>query len=351
MLRTTRQSETVEQDVNFTPMQYIPGGEGGETRVRLSDASIDVGQLHVDQTLSNVSVAYQNAAFIAEQIAPVIPANMKSNKYWVYGMERFRRRMTSREPGDKARESGWSLSTDSYFCQGHSWREWYPWEAPSNADPALDLDIDSTETATDVLLLAQEMDLVDTLTAGLTAVDLSANGGQYQVDNPDCDPVAYFDKQKEVVAKGIGRRPNTIAMGRPALRGLRNNPNLVKRVYGTTAPVDPLITPEMLAEKLDVQEVIVGDAMYDTAVEGEATSLDYIWGNNILLFYKDPQPGRRKVSLAYHFLWNVGNAGRIVEKWYDQDRKRFVIDVSKYRDQKIVAAAAGLLFSNTLQNP
>jgi hypothetical protein len=340
-----------DRDAEFTPMTHIPGGEGGETRVALNDVSTDVGALHIDQALTNVSVAYQNAAFIAEQVAPVIPVNMKSNKYWAYGMERFRRRMTSREPGSAPRESGWSLSTDSYFCQGHAWRGWYPWEAPANADPVLDLDIDETETATDIVLLAQECDLVDTLTNGLVSTDLASVPGNYQVDNPDMDPILYFDKAKEVIAKLIGRKPNGMAMGRPALRGLRSNPNVVRRVYGTTAPTDPLIKPEMLAEKLDLDEVLVGEAMYDTATEGEATSLDYIWGNNILLYYKDPNPGRRKVSLAYHFLWNVGNAGRIVEKWYDQDRKRFVIDVTKYRDQKIVSAGAGLLFTNTLQNP
>jgi len=349
-LKKTREQD-VDRDVAFSPMEYIPGGEAGETRVRMSDATLDVGQLHVDQALTNVSVAYQNAAFVAEEVAPVVPVNMKSNKYWVYGMERFTRRMTSREPGDKPRESGWSLSTDAYFCQGHSWREWYPWEAPSNADPAIDLDIDSTETATDVVLLAQEMDLVDALVAGLTPVDLGTAG--QQVDDPDVDPIAYFDKAKETVAKKIGRQPNTILFGRPAWRGFRNNPNVLKHIYGTTvlAP-DKMITPEMATEKLEIPQIIIAEAMYNTATnESQATSLDYVWGNYILLFYKDPQPGRRKVSLAYHFLWNVGNAGRIVEKWYDQDRKRFVIDVSKYRDQKIVSAGAGTLFENTLQTP
>jgi hypothetical protein len=349
----TREQEATEafDATPFAPMRYIPGGEGGESRVRLSDASIDVGQIHIDEALTNVSVAYTNAQFIAEDVAPVVPVNMKSNKYWVYGLERFRRRMTSREPGTKPRETGWSLSNDSYFCQGHSLRGTYPWEAPSNADPVIDLDIDTTEVTTDAVLLAQEMDLVDAITSTATTTDLSAAGGQYQVDNSDNDPILYFDKQKEVIAKKIGRAPNAMVIGRPAYRGLRSNPNLLRRVYGTTAPVDPLIKPEMLAEKLDLQEVIVGEAMYDTVPEGEASSLDYIWGNYILLFYKDPNPGRRKLTFMYHFIWNVGNAGRIVEKWYDQDAKRYVIDVSKYRDQKVVASGAGLLFSNTLQNP
>ena len=340
----------MERDVEFAPMLYIPGGEGGETRLRLSDASIDVGQLHIDYTLTNVSVAYMNEAFIAESVAPVVPVNLKSNKYWVYGKERFRRKVTSREPGSSPRETGWSLSTDSYFCQGHSLRGWYPWEGPSAADGAIDLDIDTTENTTEQVLLAQEMDLVDTLSGGLTNVDLSNDSGNFQFDNPDVDPIAYLDKKKETIQKAIGKKPNAIAIGQPAFRGLRNNKNVIYRVFGTTAPTNPLITPQMMAEKLDVAEVLVGEAMYDTVNEGQTSSLDYIWGQVMCLFYKEPQPGRRKVSLAYHFLWNVGNAGRIVEKWYDQDRKRWVIDVNKYRDQKIVASGAGLWFTKALAN-
>jgi hypothetical protein len=313
-----------------------------------TQANYDVSQLHVDYALSNVSVAYQNAAFVAERIFPVVPTDRQSNKFFVYGKERFRRRDDQRAPGARPGETGWSVSTQPYYAEGHMIRGWYPWEAPANADPAIDVDIDTTETTTDQVLLAQECNLVDKLKANLTTVDLSASAGAYQVDNTSNDPIAYFDLQKESVAKQIGRQPNTILFGRPAWRAWRNNPNVLKHIYGTTvlAP-STQITAEMASEKLEIPNVIIAEAMYDTVPEGEATSLDYIWGDMILLAYVDPQPGLRKISLGYTFLWNAGVQGRIVEKWYDQDKKRWVIDVSKFYDQNIVASGAGVLYIKT----
>ena len=314
-----------------------------------TQANLDIDQLHIDYALANVSVAYNNAAFVAEQVAPVIPTNHRSNKYFVYGKERFRRRADDHAPGSKPDEIGWSLSSQPYYCEGHALRGWYPWEASTNADPAIDMDIDTTETVTDSVLLAQEMNLRDTLVASLPLTDLSANSGQYQLDNANNDPIAYFDMQKETVAKAIGRQPNAILFGRPAWRGFRNNPNVLKHIYGTTvlAP-DKLITPEMAAEKLEIPEVIIAEAMYDTSAEGEAPSLDYIWGDYVLLFYKSPSPGKRQVNLVATFLWNVGVQGRIVEKWYDQDAKRYVIDCMKFYDQNIQSSGAGVMYHHSV---
>jgi hypothetical protein len=341
--------------LGFTPWRHIPYGAREHTRVALSDANIDVGAMHIDRPLTNVSVAYQNAAFVAERIAPVIPVEVKSDKYWIYGFEKFRRRFTAMEPGTKPREIGWGISTDTYFCQGHKLRGWYPSDSPNNVDAPIDLDIDTTENTTEGVLLAQEMDFLDMLTAGLTAVDLSAaanGGGAFQFDNPDSDPVAFMDKQKETVQKAIGRPPNTLVMGRPAVRGARNNPNLLKHIYGTTlVAASQQFNEAALAEKFGIDNVIFADAMYDTAAEGATANLGYVWGNTCLLCYVEPKPGIRKVSLAYHFLWNVGNAGTLVRKWFDEDKERMNIDVKKYRDQKLIAAGAGVLFTNTLQNP
>jgi hypothetical protein len=123
---------------------------------------------------------------------------------------------------------------------------------------------------------------------------------------------------------------------------------VLKHIYGTTvlAP-DKQITAEMASEKLEIPTVLVAEAMYDTIPEGEAHSLDYIWGDLVLLFYRDPGAGRRKLNLATTFLFNAGVAGRIVEKWYDPDQKRYNIDVQKFYAQVLTASGAGILYTKT----
>jgi hypothetical protein len=332
---------------------------GGFERLAASEnfSNLDISALHVNQALTNLSIAFTNAEFLAETVAPVIPSDKPSNDYFQYGMERFRRRDTNRAPGARPEETGWSIAPHPFVCRGHSIRGWYPWEAPAAADPAIDLDVDTTEIATDQVLLDQECLLVDALKAALTPTDLSQTP-QYQFDNPDCDPMAFIDLRKETIAKQIGRVPKSLLLGRPAYRAVRSNPNVIKRVFGTTAPTNPLITPQMLAEKFELNEVLVAEAMYDTAAEGQSPALDYIWGDLALLFWRDPGAGRRKVNLVSTFLWDIALPAApgddaekltnwIVEKWYDKNLKRMNIDCTKYYVQQIIAAGAGILFENT----
>ena len=69
--------------------------------------------VHVDQALTDVSVMYSNADFVAEEVMPVIPVDFKTNKYHVYGQENFRGDDDQVEAGAEADESNWSLSPDS----------------------------------------------------------------------------------------------------------------------------------------------------------------------------------------------------------------------------------------------
>jgi hypothetical protein len=324
-----------------------------------SFANFDISQLHVNYALTNMSIAYSNAQFMAEWVAPVVPSDKASNDYYVYGFERFMHRDVHRAPGARPAETGWTVAPFPFKCDGRSVRGWYPWEAPSAADPAIDLDVDTTEVATDQVLLDQEINLVEELKANLTTIDLSANSGANQLDNANADPVLYFDLQKETIAKAIGRRPNSMVFGRPGWRAFRNNPLVLKHIFGTNVVgTGQQITTEMAKALLEVDDIQIAEAMYNTAVEGATPTLDYIWGDNVLLYYRDPGAGRRKLNLATTFLWDIALPaqtgeqaeklnGWIVEKWYDRNKKRMNIDVTKYFDQVLTASGAGLLYKNT----
>jgi hypothetical protein len=325
-----------------------------------SFANFDISQLHVNYALTNMSIAYTNAQFLAEWVAPVVPSDKASNDYYVYGLERFLHRDTHRAPGATPGETGWSVAPYPFKCDGRSVRGWYPWEAPSAADPAIDLDVDTTEVATEQVLLDQEINLVEQLKADVTPVDLSGSSGAYQFDNSSSDPVLYIEQEKSTIQKAVGRRPNAILFGRPAWTGFRNNPNVLKHIFGTSVVgTGQQITTDMAKALLEVDEVQIADSMYNTAVEGATPALDFIWGDCTLLFYRDPGAGRRKLNLATTFLWDIALPaqqgeqaeklnGWIVEKWYDRNKKRMNIDVNKYFDQVMTAAGAGILFTKTV---
>ena len=48
-----------------------------------------LAQIHIDQALTNLSVMYRNAAYVGDQVLPILPVNKRSNKYFIYRKEDF----------------------------------------------------------------------------------------------------------------------------------------------------------------------------------------------------------------------------------------------------------------------
>jgi len=327
--------------------------------------AVDLSKLHIDSALTSLSVAYTNAEFVASRVCPEVPVQKKSNKYFVYGKDRFRPKEDLRAPGSEPNDIVWDLSSDTYFCDGHALRASLPDEWAENEDVPIDVELDAVTNATESIDLNREINLVNTLKAGMTGsatIDLNATAQRFDDDTKD--PVKFIDTQKETVAKAIGRRPNVLLLSRPSFRGLRNNAKVVSRVTGAPqlAP-NTMITVEQLRQLLEVDELIVADAAYLTSHEGQADALDFIWGKLALLFYRPPSPGLRTPALGYHFMWDVVKdrtgvsapaaiqgavAGRIVKRYRMESRSADIIEVHNYYDQKIVAAGAGVLFTNAV---
>ena len=314
---------------------------------------MDISKLHVDQALTNLSIGYQNAEFVAERVFPQFPVDKQSNKYFVHDMERFRVVDDHRRPGSAPGEIDWTLSTDSYYCDGHGRRDVIPVEDISNADEAVDLEITSTETLTEQIYLAREVNLVAMLASGMSPTPLTS--ARWDVDSND--PIPVIEAAKENAQKLTGKRPNCLLLSRPVWRAVRNNANVVGRITGARQLADSLVIPSQFQELVEVDDLIIADAVKLTSVKGQTNALDFIWGKYALLFYRPPAMGRKVLALGAHFRWNVlawdpsnpdrqGGVGQFIEKWYSQDRKATIIDACVYYDQKIISTAAGTMWSD-----
>jgi hypothetical protein len=314
---------------------------------------VDISKLHVDQALTNLSIGYQNGEFVAEQVFPPLPVDKQSNKYFVHDMERFRSVDDHRRPGQAPTEIDWTLSTDSYYCDGHGRRDVIPVEDMGNADEAVDLEITSTETLTDQIYLAREVNLVTALAAAMSPTALTA--ARWDVDSND--PIPVVEAAKETIQRATGKRPNCLLLSRPVFRGAHNNASVVGRITGARSLTDSLVTPDQLRDLFEVDNLIIADAVKLTSMKGQTNALDFIWGKYALLFYRPPAMGRKVMALGATFRWNVlgaapanpdaqGGVGQFVEKWYSQDRKATMVDACLYYDQKLISAGAGVMWSD-----
>ena len=308
----------------------------------------DISMVHVDQALTEVSIAYRNAQFVADAIFPVVPVSKQSNKYFIYSKDNFRMLDDSRRPGSRANEIDWTLSTDTYFCEGHALAQALPDELRANADQAIDVDVDTTEMLTDLLYLQREVLVAAKATdPAVVTMNAALSGADQWSDYTNSDPIQAVEDQKGTIQKQLGQLPNSLLVSYPVFKALRNHPAIIDRFKYSQVGV---VQPDHLKSVFNVENFFVASAIKNTAPEGAADALDYIWGNNALLFDKPPVAGRRQLSLGYQFTWLFGanSNGFLVKRYRDEGRTADVVEVQLYYDAKIVAPGAAFLWTSAV---
>lgn len=296
----------------------------------------------VDPVLSNISIAYQNEMYIADTILPIFPVGKQGGKYYVYDQAKFRRNATLRAIGSGANEIEYGLSTASFHCEDHALKEKVPFEIIDQADSALDPETDATENCTEQLLIDREMALATSMSAtGTMTLNTTLAGTSQWSDYTNSDPIGDVRTGMQAVQKKIGRKPNTLVLSKTVYDKLIDHPDIVERVkYSLGASV----TAELLARIFDVATVIIAEAVYNTAAEGQTDSLDYIWGKHAWLLYVAAGARLRAVTFGYTFRY--GN--REVEKWDDGDAKARYVRAHENYVQKFVAVQAAYFIKNAV---
>lgn len=296
-------------------------------------------QVHIDAALTNLSKAYRNAEYIAHKVLPVVPVMKDSDKYFVYGKEGFRLEETRRNPRDKANQASWTLSNDAYSCERHALRDFVDEDTAQNADPAIDPYGDTTQILTDKLLLRREYDAAQLLfNATNMAGSTEALAGVTQWSDNTSDPIKAIETKRGIIQRVTGARPNTLILGYDVYAALKQHTVILNAIkYTNTA----IVTKEMLAALFEVDEVIVGGASRNTATEGQTESMSYIWGKYALLANIAKRPALKQLSLAYAFQSKPFQAKRYTESGLEGEW----VEVEEKRDQKLVAAEAGYLWS------
>lgn len=312
-----------------------------------------VQKVHVDKMLTNISVGYKNEDFIADEIFKVVSVQKQSDRYYVYGKEMFRVTDDRRAPGTSANEVDWSLSDDTYFCEGHAQRHFVPDEAIQNADEEFDLEAEATEFVTNKILLNKEnfaaQKLLDSDNYDSDLVVATGGSGQPAKwsDYENSDPLALIEEMRVAVHQKSGLPVNTLILSQPVYSKLRIHPKLVSVFKNTDISIVPL---NVMAELFEVDRILIGKALKSTAITQDGNDpLGYIWGKSAILAYVPTRPARKTPALGYQFQWVRGGQGAVqVSKWYDQDRKATIIEAEQYYDLKVVSNVAGVLFPDVV---
>ncbi|MFG6462268.1 hypothetical protein ACG04Q_11870 [Roseateles sp. DXS20W] len=246
--------------------------------------------------LTAIAVAYRQAGFIADLVLPRVPVNTKEFKYQKYALgDAFTVPETAvgRKGTPNQVEFGSTEVTDSVVDQAL--------DAPVPND-----DIEQWESAR-ANGLAGSANPLYRATTGVQqlvqtrrekrAADLVFNAASYGAANKRAlagtDQWSDFvnSKPQDDIANALDSmvmRPNIAVFGRAAWSVISRHPKLCAAIYknGTNAGT---INRQQFAELFELEEVLVGDAWFNTAKKGQPATVTRLWGKKAAFLHRNMQ--------------------------------------------------------------
>ena len=264
-----------------------------------------IQDVHISQPLTNLSIAYiqSQSEFIADKIFPVIPVSKQMDKYYIYDKGVwFRDEAQLRGPAQESAGSGYTLSNDNYSCSVYAFHKDIDDQTRANCDEIINLDSDANEFVMQRLMIKRERDFVNNFFNTSIWTDKTGGSDFTQWSSfAASDPIKDIADYKRYIKTRTGFNPNTLLIGGEVWDVLKRHPD-IKECYKYNRETATLTT-DMVARALDIDRIIIGDAVYNSGVEGAADSFAQIYGKHALLCYVNPRPSRMMPSAGYTFAW------------------------------------------------
>lgn len=324
----------------------------------------DVGDVHVNTLLTNVSIGYQPKGFFAAKMFPMVPVDKQTDIYPVYNRSFWARdtgapgaaptgsyQALRRAPGTRARTAAYSLdNTNTFRCVNYALGMEIPDELRSNADAAFDLDRDATVLLQSLLNLRFDREAAadHVAASGWGSITISNKWNDYAASTPLEDIRAAMQTIRRGTLGMSVEGGVKLLVGALVDQRLKDHPDITDRFkYGASADRPAVITNNLLAQLFEVDEYMVALSVYTDSEEGTAeasASYSDVVSDDILLYWTPPSGQRLAPSAGYLFNWRSlagGNNLFFVRKGRE-DRERYDwIEVHSYLDWVRTHASAG----------
>lgn len=311
-----------------------------------------IGDVHVDQALSEIAIAYRNKSFIADQVFPLVEVEKQSDKYHVWDKGSWlTNQVESRTPGDTYPEGRIKLSQDEFFCDIYHLGYAIPWEHKKNQDVAVDLETTGAEWLAHQFMLNREIQIAAAIFAGGSVWDTEPTVGADFVawdDYDNSDPPEDIDTYRDTVLQNTGVEPNTLVIGKQVFSKLRRHPLLLDMYKYTGRGI---LTTEEVAAALEIEKLLIGKCVQRTTVEGHATPAQaFVWGKHALMLYVPERPALREPASGYTFAWKIDDSGLTVNviPTVQEDRDRDFLKGKHAYDFKVTGSDLGVYFASVI---
>lgn len=310
--------------------------------------------------LANVSVAYKNLDYIADQVFPILDGadpRAKITKYQKGAW--FRDEAGIRAAGTRAKRGGYPITSVSLATKEYAFAKEVTDEdrrfSKSQGAPALNPDLDAIEFTADKIDLSKERRVASLITAG-TWLDGNAGGvdaeGLWAPAGSTNTFLTDISTGKKAL-KAVGVIATDLIIDYATYEALKECEAILDKIKYTQRGV---ISADLIAAVLGLKSVHIGSAIYsdseETAAGDDFNAVD-IWTVNAgkglgFLYRKAPKLGLKVITagLQVRIAYENGNSRR-TSTWRENAEHQDVYESAEETDIVQVCADAGYLWNDT----
>ncbi len=269
----------------------------------------------IDPLLTNVSSMYVPDGCIADALFPALKFSQYTGKLGSYGKNHLRIENTVIGGKGKYRQvESITRATSSFEIAGHGLSGMVTKADYKNVIEPFDAEKDETTGISTILLLEKEKGLADALvdTAVMTQ-NATLSGTSQLSDYSNSDAVSVFNTAKLAIRAGCGAIANTVIMDYAVAEVLRYHPQLLDLLgYKFARPGG--LSDDELARAFGIDQILVPNAMYNSAKEGQTAVLASVWGKHIILAQIPKSAAKYQISLGYNIRLDDGQPRKVYKQ-------------------------------------
>jgi hypothetical protein len=289
--------------------------------------------------------------FIGLQLFPAFPVPEVSADYPFLPIEAIMKLSdTKRAPRGNYNRDDWEFETKTYTCAEYGKEEPVDDVERKLYTRFFDAEEIAVMRAVDVMLRSQEKRIADIAfnTGNFANAAVSVEWDTASTCTPRSDVITA----KKAMRTATGLLPNSIVMTWNVFTNLFLTAEIMT-AFRYTNPVELggfAAQKSLLAQYFGVQNVLIGDAMYDASKKGKAFSLTEIWDDEYVgLFVVSGGKDLKEPSVGRTFVWekdSPATAGLVIEAYREEQKRANVYRARHYLGHNITFAGAGYLLTN-----
>lgn len=319
----------------------------------------EMKELQISGPLQNVSIAYRNKSYIADRMFNILDNVAPKAKIARYLKGAwFRDEAGIRGPGSRANRGGYPVDYLDIATKEFAFAKEVTDEDRRNAKvqgaPPLKPEQDALEYCADKIDLKKERRVASLVLNGTWSGVAGEDAGGLWAAGSGNTFLADVRARVETIRANTGLKPNVLEMDFGTYNSLKEESTVLDKIKYTERGV---LTKELIAAILELEEVIIGEAIYSTAKEkkdGTDFTAQNVWEKNAgkgsaFLFYRPPAPGLKVPAAGYQARIAYENGQpRRSQMWRESAEHQDVYEVAEETDILITGADLGFLWVDTL---